>query len=544
VNNSEQLNTGDSGIQPRPTEESCAFTLQSLNELFELFLEADAPDTLTNILKIANQLTGAPLAAIYLAEGHTPQLKLLTGYGPIHSFPATLPARELDHLLNAPQHWRANTRPLSDIQRASRVAGFSRLTSAPLGQPNAWIGLLFLAGSNLLDDPLILPVVKILAQAVTSALQQRTHRAYTNQEFQLLQIATRTAHVLEEQSSEGIVVLTPELQIIRINSHAEMLLGYANREVSGQPAENVLIGSETLAPALSAAQQGNVTYNLGNLRLYRRNGEDFLALGRVFPVLNNGQVEHILVFFQDLSEQENFRQQTQQLEQRALLGEVTAVFAHEVRNPINNISTGLQLMAMNLPEDAPEQDALARMLQDCDRLAELMKSVLAFSRPVEYDMQPIDLPALLRRLMERLHPRITHLNVQHQLHVLPVCPPVQGNLRALEQVFTNLINNALQAMEKSGGRLALRVQSLQSAEGRIYVETSVADTGHGIPVEIQERIFQPFFTTESNGTGLGLAITKRIITAHKGNIRLESFPGGTIFYVQLPAAQADPANQA
>ena len=115
-----------------------------------------------------------------------------------------------------------------------------------------------------------------------------------------------------------------------------------------------------------------------------------------------------------------------------------------------------------------------------------------------------------------------------------------GNLRALEQVFSNLINNALQAMSQIGsGDLALKVQPDHSEEGVESVEVSVADTGPGIPKELQERIFQPFFTTKPNGTGLGLAITKRIITAHKGNIQVSSFPGGTVFHVQLPAMEGE-----
>ena len=273
------------------------------------------------------------------------------------------------------------------------------------------------------------------------------------------------------------------------------------------------------------------------MHLYRRYGEAFLALVRIFPVMQADKIEQIIVFIADLSEQEQTRLHTQQLEHRALLGEVTAIFAHEVRNPINNISTGLQLMAMNLPEDDPNQETIARMLQDCDRLAELIKSVLAFSRPMDYEMEPVDLPLLLKRLIERLRPRITHLNVNYELTAEPDCPPIRGNLRALEQVFSNLITNALQAMGEKGGNLFIKVQPVHY-EGHKYIEVSVADTGPGIPKELQDRVFHPFFTTERGGTGLGLAIVKRIITAHKGTIRLTSFPGGTIFHVQLPQDQA------
>ena len=350
-----------------------------------------------------------------------------------------------------------------------------------------------------------------------------------------MQARLRVAGVLDEHTGEGVVLLSPGLKIFHLNTSAEMLLGYADREVAGQPVENILIGSETLYPALNAAQQGSITFNLGNIRLYRRNGEDFLAQIRVFPVTEGEKVEQILVFIQDLSVQEQIRLQAQQLEQRAILGELTAIFAHEVRNPINNISTGLQLMAMNLPEQDPNQASIERMLQDCDRLAELIKSVLSFSRPLDYEMESVNLGVLLRRLLERLHPRITRIGVQYQLHIEPGALSISGNTRALEQVFNNLVNNALQAMGETGGRLAIRVQAMQPENKRSYLEVSIADTGPGIPKEIQEKIFQPFFTTEQHGTGLGLAITKRIVTAHKGNIRLESFPGGTVFYVQFPA---------
>jgi signal transduction histidine kinase len=152
-------------------------------------------------------------------------------------------------------------------------------------------------------------------------------------------------------------------------------------------------------------------------------------------------------------------------------------------------------------------------------------------------MEALELPLLLQRLLERLKPRISRLNIRHDFQVEPGCPPINGNLHALEQVFNNLITNALQVMSETGGSLVVKVQPILTSEGRNCIEVSVADTGPGIPKELQERIFQPFFTTDRNGTGLGLAIAKRIVTAHRGTIRLNSFPGGTIFHVQIPVAE-------
>jgi signal transduction histidine kinase len=197
-------------------------------------------------------------------------------------------------------------------------------------------------------------------------------------------------------------------------------------------------------------------------------------------------------------------------------------------------------MTMNLKPEDPNQESITRMQQDCDRLEELIKSVLAFAKPTEYEMESLDLPLLLRRLLDRLRPRMAERHVQCDLRVEPECPLVEGNIRALEQVFSNLINNALQAMSEMGnGSLALKVQPVHIEEGVESLEVSIADTGPGIPKEFQERIFQPFYTTKRDGTGLGLPLSQRIITAHKGNIQFSSFPGGTIFTVRLPVAKTE-----
>jgi signal transduction histidine kinase len=166
-----------------------------------------------------------------------------------------------------------------------------------------------------------------------------------------------------------------------------------------------------------------------------------------------------------------------------------------------------------------------------------MKSVLAFSRPAEYEMHAVDIKLLLSRLLDRMKPRMVQAEVQCFLKDEPPIPPVNGNSRALEQVFTNLVTNAIQAMSEKGGTLALKIQKVNGPGGHDFVEVNVADTGPGIPKEYHDRLFQPFFTTKADGTGLGLAITKRILTAHKGNIQVTSYPGSTVFHVQLPALE-------
>jgi PAS domain S-box-containing protein len=341
---------------------------------------------------------------------------------------------------------------------------------------------------------------------------------------------------LKDYSLEGAVVLTPDLDIESLNPAAETVLGYASQEVRGQAFGNVLIGADNLVPALQSALQGVPTHNLGNVRLHRRDGSVFLAHLRTLPVHVAGQLEAVLVLLRDLSEREQFEVLNEQLEQRAMLGEVSAIFAHEVRNPINNISTGLQLMYYNLPEDDPYHEVLARLLQDCNRLTHLMESILAFSRPPENKLEPVDLNTMLPALVDRWRPRLVRTKVQQKIKSTAQQATVFADLHALEQVFNNLIGNAVEAMRETGGNLTIHIRQVANTGDRPRVEISISDDGPGIPEEIIERIFEPFFTTNrnGNGTGLGLAIAKRIVTKHKGTIKVSSVPGGTVFQVILP----------
>ncbi|MEW5872502.1 MAG: ATP-binding protein [Chloroflexota bacterium] len=519
----------------------------SLQSLIGLANSGDYEANLLAVLQAGFQLCGAQTLAVYQTQQDSPRLLRCASLGDAQHLPEELPAQELISLRKA-HHWVKGKRPATDLQRAARAAGLAWLSTAPLGQPNALVGLIIMADQVALPAETAQAVTKLLATAVTSILDAQALAEKQLVEGEALQTRLSALTAVQENLGEGILQIDQRLRIVQTNPTVEAMLGYASREAIGQPFENILIGSANLAPAIQAALQGSPTYGHSpsddsgssetpvDLHLYRRNGDAFLALVRIFPVRNQERIDRVLVFIQDLSEQEQIRSRAQELEQRALLGEVTAIFAHEVRNPINNISTGLQWMALNLPETDSNQEAIVRMLQDCDRLAELIKSVLAYSRPMDYEMTSLDIGALLRMLLERLQPRISRLQIQCDLHIKPDCPPILGNLRALEQVFSNLITNALQAMTPQGGHLALKVQPAAVAPEGAYVEVAVADTGPGIPTEIQERIFQPFYTTQSGGTGLGLAIAKRIVTAHKGSLRLESFPGGTVFYVRLPVA--------
>ena len=132
---------------------------------------------------------------------------------------------------------------------------------------------------------------------------------------------------------------------------------------------------------------------------------------------------------------------------------------------------------------------------------------------------------------------MTRLNIRYNFSANPKQTIVHGDYRALEQVFVNLVSNAIQAMDRGNGTLSIKIQNAPGKERPPMYEVIVADSGPGISEDLVEHVFEPFMTTKSSGTGLGLAITKRIVNAHKGKITVESFPGGTVFHVQLPKTE-------
>jgi len=507
----------------------------NLQELFSATGEPDLEKSLNKILSIGKDLSKAEILALFLANDQDPGFQRYGCVGPHNLLPENLPAQDLIHL-SKPQQWILGKRLNTALHNAARTSKLQYLASSPIGQSNAIIGLMVIADSNSPPTDYTLQITKLLAISITSVIQDYFKNLQQKADNELNRHHQRINSIIEEQIHEGLILLDRDLKIKKLNLSSEMMLGYANQEVLGRNVTDILISTEPLLPSLKDAQRGNANFNLGDLRLYRRNGDTFLAHVRTLPVINENEIEGVIILITDLSEYDQLNSHALELEKRAFLGEITSIFAHEVRNPINNISTGLQLMAYDLPNDDPNYDSLERLQRECERLEELMKSVLSFSRSSEFEMEPINLPSLLQHLLQRLKSRLSRYNVEANLQAISDCPPILGNPRALEQVFTNLINNANQAMQETGGKISIKIQTIKTAENSQFVETSVADTGPGIPIELQEKIFKPYFTTEKSGTGLGLAIASKIIEAHNGTIDLESFPGASVFHIRFPIA--------
>jgi PAS domain S-box-containing protein len=507
-----------------------------LQTLAVALLENGIEDALILALEACFVLTGSSAVAIYQAFGDKPALNRTYIIGANHLLPEDTPANDLA-ALQKPTLWTPGRRTEIELHRHARTNKVSYIASAPIGQVNASVGLIVAVSHHSEPTEEILEVLNFVGVLITSIIQEHTLLAHLQNTIKEHNSSLTEHELITGFIQNGIVILRKDLSIRDMNSFAEDTLGYTCKEVQGQSIDKILISADNIKTRIVDALGNNNPSQIDSTRLYRRNGQAFLANIQILPITETDGLSGVIIILRDLSEQEEYHTLNQQLEQRAMLGEVTASFAHEVRNPINNISTGLQLLAVSLPEDDINQEHVKRIKGDCDRLAALIKSSLTIVRPMDFKMKPVDIGSLIKFILDRLQARLVRANIQHNIQVEDDVPRVHGDFSALEHVFQNLIENAMQAMTLGGGTLSVKISLFQREGESKYVEINISDTGIGIPEEIRERIFEPFFTTKDDGTGLGLAIVKRIITAHKGVINMESIPGATVFQVRLPVAK-------
>ncbi len=505
--------------------------LRSLENITNLMLMGGT-SAVPTALELCLEPLFASYTAIYRLSANSPDYFIEGTLPP--EFPETIPADAIGNL-QVFSSWSLGQRPEGELQRAARTAELTHLKTALIGDDSAWIGI-FIVGwkEEIALSPDIDPLIRIIANLLHTAIYLSQLRAtLTEGDTSMNELEAEITSQFEA-ISDVLITVDSSLTITRANSAINRLLGYHPPEVIGLAIQDVLVGPEDVTTTILDALGHKRTAERSRLILHHRDGTRLPVHLRVAPLAGAADGQ-FLIALGDQSEQQAIEDQTEILAQRALLGEVTAIFAHEVRNPINNISTGVQLVASRLGENHPQFEALGRIRAECVRLDQLMSDVLFFARPLQLKMDPLDLAELLQRVITRWAPRFNQTGTHCHTSYDPDTPLASVDPRTLERVIVNLVSNALEAMTE-GGTLSISLAPIGPAQD-CMIELKVADTGPGIPPDKIHRIFDPFFTTKKDGTGLGLAISRRIITAHKGTIQVESFPdAGTVFTIHLPSA--------
>lgn len=230
-------------------------------------------------------------------------------------------------------------------------------------------------------------------------------------------------------------------------------------------------------------------------------------------------------------------EQLERADRLASMGEMAAGIAHEIKNPLTGIAAAITIIRDDLETSDPRSEILGEVLDQVKRLDKTVNDLLFFGKPSPPEPCYADLNQLLQKTIKfaSQHRSSGGELIKKEMELYPNLPPVYVDPKQIQQVFLNLILNAFQAM--TGGGTLIVGTNVAEHDGSLWAVVTIADSGPGIPLQIIERIFTPFFTTKAQGTGLGLAICHKLITQHGGVIRVSSENGnGTLFIIELPVS--------
>jgi two-component system sensor kinase FixL len=406
-----------------------------------------------------------------------------------------------------------------DIRRpASEGGGFEERYWSPLNSP--------VFGEN--------GELVYIIHSVQDVTQLRELGERVRLEHQLRSSDARWQAVIES-AVDGIVVIDAKGRIEAFNPAAERLFGYTEAELVGQNV-NVLMPSpyhQEHDGYLDRYLTTGMAKIIGSGREVSGRRQD----GTVFPVhLAVGEMtlqgeRKFTGILHDLSARVGMEVQLREQAALAKLGEMAAVIAHEVKNPLAAIRGAIQVIGGRLPAGSREAAVMKDIITRVDGLNGLMKDLLLFARPPQPRPAPVDLTTILSSTADLLaqDPAVRRV----QVAIEGSAPPLMADAELLKIVFVNLLVNAAHAME-GGGTVRVSI-----ALAGTLCEVAFRDSGPGIPANILDKIFTPFFTTKPRGTGLGLPTVKRLVEAHAGTIDVACPPGGgTTVTVRLPVTTA------
>jgi len=347
-----------------------------------------------------------------------------------------------------------------------------------------------------------------------------------------------------QNMTNGLIAIDKDQRITAFNPAASAMLGCQISDVLYQPISKVMNGAQELIRAFDKTLKTGQAQAHREIIIHRGNGRHLPISISTAPLAGENETQQpvgVVGVLEDLSEIKALEAESRRLDRLAALGQMAAVVAHEIRNPVAGIAAGVEYLARNVPEGSIESEGAAMIQEEIKRVNRILEDILFVARPLQLNLTPEALPNIIENVIHRCQPQLQESQVSVVLEFEENLSLLQVDSQRLEQVFTNLIINAIQAMT-NGGQLEIQCKAEfnnnNAAKENIVI--LITDTGPGMSDEVQQRIFEPFFTTKSKGTGLGLSVARRIIEEHKGTINIEKIPTkGTRFVIALPLEEDD-----
>lgn len=356
---------------------------------------------------------------------------------------------------------------------------------------------------------------------------------------------------LVDSMRSGLVAIDRSGVVVRANPGARRLLALAASDV-GRRCREVLRDQPALASLLESALDGEERPSRAELVLEPANGEAARTIGFTVDAVRDeaGEVNGAVVVFRDLTPFERQDEQERLRDRLAALGQMAAGIAHELRNPLAGMEVLAGLLRRRLGGQPEELALLTELVGELRVLSRTVTESLEFVRPVRLVREAVDPVGLLEESLALARSRVPFAG-EIERDYDEEFPEIRADAEQLRAVETNLIVNALEAMDGCARpeghrlRLGLRVRVRGEAgtvtdggatePGELLI--TVADTGTGISPDLRERVFHPFFTTKPRGSGVGLAHAQKIVASHGGLLELDGRPGeGAVFRVRIPVA--------
>ncbi|PKN61675.1 MAG: histidine kinase [Deltaproteobacteria bacterium HGW-Deltaproteobacteria-15] len=328
----------------------------------------------------------------------------------------------------------------------------------------------------------------------------------------------------------GLIASDREGKIAVFNSAAEKITGLRFEDVRGKSYGEVLPSQLCGLNAFLDEKEPVLEKEMECVF----SGENPLPLSVSAAQIRNEEGRFVgnVLILKDLGEVRMLQEEVRRKEKLAALGSLAAGIAHEIRNPLSSIKGMASFFRNKFVEGSEDREAASVMVQEVDRLNRVIGELLEFARPSDLKLKPTDVNEVLEHSVRFVEQDARTKNVNIRLMKGDGLPPAMMDPDRFSQCLLNLYLNAIQAMDE-GGLLTVR----SSNGGSDNVQVMIEDTGRGMSQDVQEKIFDPYFTTKPSGTGLGLAIVHKIIEAHRGSVRVWSTPNkGTAFTIRIPVS--------
>ncbi len=346
----------------------------------------------------------------------------------------------------------------------------------------------------------------------------------------------------------GLLTIDLSGKITSLNKGGEKILEWKARQIIGKPIHDVLKEEEVKVLLSRPPLPDSPSYSRETELTVKSGKKVSIGFTTTHRMDTDNKKVGTIISFRDITLLKQMQREVFRMDRLASLGVLASGIAHEIKNPLAGIKTMAQACEEEFSEEDPRKEYLTRIVRQVNRLDELLKTFFAYAKPKPPDRKHHQLPEVMQEVLNLVSKKMTSTGIQYTENYEPDLPLVLIDSQQIQQVFLNLILNAIDAMSK-GDRLTIQVKRAQNPQSGLIgrarkkrresngscLEVIISDTGKGIDEKDLEIIFDPFFTTKPNGLGLGLSIVYRILEEHQGDIIVNSCVGkGTSFTITLP----------